>query len=314
MPYSAVVLQLLLSAPGDLPDHHKSLIQRSIRVWNNDQSRFYGIFFSPTDWKEGGSPAFGEYAQQVLNEQIVDDSDAGIVVFTDRLGTPTPDHESGTAEEIHRLRTTGKEVGILVNKVHREPLSGDALKEKARLDAYIRNTSKQAFIGDYDSDHRLAEVVGTLLTRMASKYRRELDRSAPATTTELSETRVEVGDEYAEDVGRGVWPRIEVAESLDTDNRGQVRTNRDWRLVLESNIDQPVTDVEFRYEDGHGNPLRSFDLLGDRHERTEILPPRGKVSYPLYRAWQSPNSAVCVVTWTDHRGASRETRATVRTV
>jgi hypothetical protein len=47
----------------------------------------------------GGHSEFGTYAQDVLNDQIVDDSDAGIVVFTDRLGTPTDSHESGTAEK-----------------------------------------------------------------------------------------------------------------------------------------------------------------------------------------------------------------------
>ena len=145
MAYSALVLQLLLSAPGDLPDEHKSLIQRSIRLWNNQQARFYQIHFSSTDWKEGGTPAFGDYAQGVLNDQIVDDSDAGIVVFTDRLGTPTPDHESGTAEEIARLRQAGKDVAVLINNTPRPPLTGPAVDEKARLDR-VRRGDRQASV------------------------------------------------------------------------------------------------------------------------------------------------------------------------
>lgn len=308
MAFSALVLQLLLSAPGDLPDGHKALIQRSIRLWNNQQARFYGIHFSPTDWKEGGTPAFGEYAQDVLNDQIVDDSDAGVVVFTDRLGTPTPDHESGTAEEIARLRDAGKDVAVLVNHSPRAPLTGPAAEEKARLDRYVAGLGKQAFIGQYDSEQRLAEVMSGLLTRIAGKYRREATR-------ELAAPSAPEGDleEEPEDESTGVWPRIEVSESVDTDRRGRVRTRRKWSLVLESNLDAPARDVTFRYEDGHGNQADTFDIRWDRHKKVDILAPRGSVRFPILQVMGSPDSALCVVEWTDSTGKRRKTRATVRT-
>ncbi|TDK96488.1 hypothetical protein EI067_15405 [Mycobacterium paragordonae] len=307
--YSALVLQLLLSAPGDLPEEHKSLIQRSIRLWNNQQARFYGIHFSSTDWKEGGTPEFGDYAQGVLNEQIVDDSDAAVVVFTDRLGTPTRQHESGTAEEIARMREAGKDVGVLLNHCRRSPLSGSAVEEKARLDKYIQTIGQQAFIGQYDSEQRLTEVMNGLLTRIAGKYRREADRSlTPSSTPEG-----DLDEEEPEDASRGVWPRIEVSESVESDSRGQVRTRRKWSLVLESNIDKPVRDVTFRYEDGQGNVLKNFDLRWDRHDKVDVLPPHGSVRFPMIQAWGSPRSALCVVKWIASSGESHETRATVRT-
>lgn len=298
MSYNALVLQLLLSAPGDLPESHKQVVQRTIRHWNNEQARFYGIHFSPTDWKEGGTPEFGNYAQDVLNDQIVNDSDAGLVVFTDRLGTATDEHESGTAEEIHRLRQQGKDVAVFVNNCPRSPLTGPAHDEKTRLNQYLDTLKKQAFIADYDTEHRLGEVVYRLLTRIAGKYRREVEAS-----------RVDSGgsalpgdlDEEPEDLSKGVWPRIEVD------------AERDWRLVLESNIDQPLTNVMPRYEDNNGNPAEDFDLLAGHHEPTAILPPRGTTSYPLVQAMQSPGSAICVVEWTDPQGKQHETRASVRT-
>jgi hypothetical protein len=306
--YSALVLELLLSAPGDLPAEHKSQIQRAIRLWNNHQARFYGIHFSSTDWKEGGTPAFGDYAQGVLNDQIVDDADAGVVVFTDRLGTPTPDHESGTAEEIARLRGAGKDVAVLLNNTPRSPLTGPAVEEKARLDRYVDRIGKQAFIGQYESEHRLAEVISGLLTRIAAKYRREATRSlAPPNPPE--------GDleEEPEDESKGVWPRIEVSESVESDSHGQVRTRRNWSLVLESNMDIPVRDVTFRYEDGQGNAVTDFDLRWNRHQKVDVLAPHGSVRFPMIQAWGSPDSALCVVEWSDSAGQQRETRATVRT-
>lgn len=132
MSYNALVLQVLLSSPGDLPTDHRDAIQRAVRHWNNTQGRFFRIHFHTTDWKDGGTPAFGEYAQAVLNEQIVDHSDLGLVVFTDRLGSPTPDHPSGTAEEINNLRNSGRDVAILLNSCPRSPLVGPASIEQKK--------------------------------------------------------------------------------------------------------------------------------------------------------------------------------------
>lgn len=309
MAFSALVLQLLLSAPGDLPELHKSLIQRSIRLWNNQQARFYGIHFSSTDWKEGGTPEFGDYAQGVLNEQIVDDSDAAVVVFTDRLGTPTQEHESGTAEEIARLRQAGKDVAVLMNQCSRPPLTGPALEERSRLDKYLTTIGQQAFIGQYDSEQRLVEVMSALLTRIAGKFRREAERglATPAAA------EGDLADEEPDGASRGVWPRIEVTESTDTDRKGQIRTRRNWALVLESNINAPVRDVRFRYEDGQGNAVDQFDLRSNRHQSIDVLPPLGSVRFPIRQAFGSPDMAMCVVSWTDAAGNAHETRATVRT-
>lgn len=310
MSYSALVLQVLVSSPSDLPASHKETVLRAVRAWNNTQARFFGIHFSTTDWREGGTPAFGAYAQDVLNEQIVDDSDVGIVVFTDRLGSPTPDHPSGTAEEIERLRANGKDVGVLLNKCAREPLSGSAaIEQKKALEDYLHDLRDKAFIADYDSTERLGEVVGGLLARVAAKYRREADaalkQDAPVPQVELASVEP--------DPAEGVWPRVEVSESTETDSRGRLKTKRNWSLVLESNLNQPVTDVSYRYEDGNGQPESSFDLWAERAETIDILPPRGSARFHLLQSMGSTGSAMCVVTWTDPQGFERETRATVRT-
>ncbi|MGO8964757.1 hypothetical protein [Mycobacterium sp.] len=273
-------------------------MQRTIRHWNNEQARFYGIHFSPTDWREAGTPEFGDYAQDVLNDQLVNDSDAGLAVFTDRLGTPTEEHESGTAEEIHRLRQQGKDVAVFVNNCPRAPLMGSAHDEKTRLNRYLDTLKQQAFIADYDTEHRLGEVVYRLLTRIAGKYRREAEASRVSSGASAPPGDL---DEEPEDPSKGVWPRIEVG------------AERDWRLVLESNINQPLRNVTPRYEDEEGNPSRDFDLLASRHQPTAILPPRGTITYPLVQAMQSPPSAICVVEWTDPQGNQHETRASVRT-
>ncbi|CPS05613.1 hypothetical protein [Mycobacteroides abscessus] len=301
MSFNALVLQVLLSAPSDLPQEHKTAIQRAIRLWNHQQARFYGIHFSPTDWKEGGTPSFGEYAQGVLNEQIVDESDAAIVVFTDRLGQATKDHPSGTAEEIHHLRAASKEVAIIRNNMPRAPLSGSALDERMRLDNYLKEIGNQAFLGDYDTTERLSEIVAGLLTRIAGRYRRNVEATLVKGGPDGPAAEADTDSGY-DSPSKGVWPRIEVG------------ANSKWRLVLESNLDEAVSNVKFHYENESGNTINNFDLRASRHGNTSILPPRGSVSFPIMQAWQSPKSAICVVDWTDPSGQQRSTRASVRTL
>lgn len=314
MSYGALVLQVLISSPSDLPDAHKDIVQRSLRVWNATHGRLYGIHFGSTDWQEGGTPAFGSYPQAVLNEQIVEDSDVGLIVFTDRLGSATPDYPSGTAEEIDRLLTAGKEVAVLQNDCPRTPQRGEsALSQRSALDSYIETLRVKAFTASYDTTDRLREVVDGLLTRLAAKYRREANSALTEKTTQTEKSSSSINDYGATEVTRGVWPRVELQESSETDSRGKVRSKRRWYLVLESNLPQAVNQVSFQYKDAQGETLPSFDLMAGRHEIIEVMPPLGFARFRIMQAMGSPSSALCVVNWFDSAGANHTTEASVRT-
>jgi len=59
-------------------------------------------------WTEHAVAEFGERPQAILNNQIVEEADLAVALFHDRLGTPTGEAESGTAEEIKVLVGRGK--------------------------------------------------------------------------------------------------------------------------------------------------------------------------------------------------------------
>ncbi|MGV9869636.1 hypothetical protein [Rhodococcus koreensis] len=298
MAYSALVVQMLISSPSDLPREHHEVITRAIRVWNGMHGRVYGIHFSPTDWNEGASPEFGPYPQAVLNEQIVDDSDVALVIFTDRLGSPTRDHPSGTAEEIDRMIKTGKDAAILLNNCPRPPSRGASDQQK-RLDDYIAEVRKTAFTKDYDSTESLRQVIDNLLGRLASKYRREADAGLKKeVAAEFSGSGQLSADITA--IENGIWPRVEV------DDR------KKWHLVLESTLPHAARNVRFRYEDENGNPSE-FDIMAERHDAIGVLPPKGTAQFPIFAAFGTPPAAMCIVTWEDTEGTQHETRATVRT-
>ncbi|KJF21956.1 hypothetical protein SZ00_02600 [Rhodococcus sp. AD45] len=308
MSYSGLIVQVLISAPGDLPPAHREIVVRAMRVWNTTYGRVFGIHFSPTDWKEGSNPAFGEYPQAVLNEQIVDDSDIAIVIFTDRLGTPTPDHESGTVEEIERMLKKGKDVAVLLNNCPRAPSRGGE-DQSAKLAEYLKVVQKKAFTGAYASDEELRQSLEQLLGRMANKYKREAEAAKVPQPPALP--KADLADESSE-IAKGVWPRIEVSERAGVDSRGNPRTSKDWYLVLESTYSTPVTNVQHHFEDANGELLTAFDLFADRRGLTEILPPKGSLRFPMAVTFGMPPSAICVVTYCDSNGNEQSTRATVR--
>lgn len=314
MALSALVLQVLVSGPSDFPSDHRDTIHSTIRAWNAAYGRHFGIVFNPVDWQESASPGAGEYPQAVLNEQIVDSSDAAIVVLTDRMGTPTPDHPSGTAEEVERLLGAGKEVAVYINNCLRSPARGPEAGEQLQaLERFVQSLQKRAFTGGYATKEELRVNLGNLLPRVASKFRLEADAAIHSTEPAGDElaSPVASGDNVLESE-YGVWPRIEVTESPATDRKGRLRTKRRWRLVLESTIPRAVQNVRHWYEDSEGNPVNDFSLREDRNSPIETLGPRGSADFTVIRALGSPSQAICVVEWVD-QGEVHSTRATVRT-
>lgn len=90
-----------------------------------------------------------------------------------------------------------------------------------------------------------------------------------------------------------------------------MKTKTRRRLILTNDTGVPVTNVSFRYEDAEGNADIPFDLRPLNHNPIAILSPSGSQGFPILQAMGSPDSAMCVVTWTGPDGLERETRATV---
>lgn len=315
MSYNALVVQVLLSSPSDLSATHRDVIVSQARAWNAGHGRIYGIQFNLVDWRENAAAAAGEYAQAVLNEQLVDESDAGLVVFTDRMGTPTPGHPSGTAEEIAELLDRGRDVAVLNNMSPRpDPTDQGALEQRAQLRAYVESLYPVALVKSFDSDVALRREVDLVLNFLARKHRREADAGlhdeAAAAVDESDQELTEV--EGAVALG-GVWPRLEVSEYPTVDRRGRSKIKRKWHVVVENTSGQPVSDVSVRFEDGDGNETRDFDLGRTSGKFAEILAPGGTAERRLLQAMQSPPEALCVVSWKDSAGVEQETRASLRT-
>ncbi|WP_026373492.1 hypothetical protein [Agrococcus lahaulensis] len=324
MAFNALVVQVMISAPGDFPETHRGVIHRAMRRWNVDHGKLRSIIFVPTDWTEGSTPGVADdYAQQMINEQLIDASDVAIVVYTDRLGTPTPEHESGTAEETDEFIQTGKEVLIYRNMTDRRPVSGiEATAEKARLETYLSHVRKRALVGEYNQAHDLELKLMTDLTRIATKFKASLqpvksDYEAVPSAVELGRRYIEENTALwdatkVEDLTElGIWPRVETKDSSVRKARLTLGPTRTYELVFESNIPYSVTDVEYRFENFDGEEEQSL-YVGTGERRIPSLRPKGTFSVPLPLTFDSPDMVECIVTFLDRNGVERETRTTLK--
>lgn len=297
MAYPTLALHLLISAPGDVPQEDMAAIRKTISQWNLNFGRVVGLTVLPVSWTEHAVAEFGERPQEILNHQIVEEADLAVALFQDRLGTPTGEAESGTAEEIKVLVEAGKSVAVLVNASARPPLGASALEERKRLTDYLTDLRKTALVFEYANEGDLISHLNNFLSRATAQFQQSVEASkdeAPA----------------GSDPSEGVWPRAEVRESVETDSKGRMKTRRHWSLVLHNTTRGPASDVDFELLNLPENALfrvhREKGPLG-------TIPPGQEARFPLLLASGSPDAVDCVVTWTDTKGRVRETRATVRT-
>lgn len=97
---------ILLSAPSDVAQYLEN-VKNAIDKFNRELMYDCGICFATKFWKSDTFPNMGKSAQDIINEQIVKNSDIVIALFGAKLGTPTEKYESGTIEEISQIADMG---------------------------------------------------------------------------------------------------------------------------------------------------------------------------------------------------------------
>ena len=111
MARASLVLSILVASPGDVPAERDAVVE-AINQWNSEHSRQMKLHLEGVRWETHAHPATGGRPQGFVNQQVADACDCAIAVFGTRIGTPTGEAESGTIEEIERLRSRGKGVGL----------------------------------------------------------------------------------------------------------------------------------------------------------------------------------------------------------
>ena len=91
-------IRVAIASPSDV-NAERERIKEVFTRWNNANDH---AFLLPKMW-EYASPTLGGHPQKIINERIINESDLMIALFWSRLGTATPDADSGTVEEIEQF-------------------------------------------------------------------------------------------------------------------------------------------------------------------------------------------------------------------
>ncbi|PZV27228.1 MAG: hypothetical protein DCF12_05375 [Snowella sp.] len=145
MPIESKVYRIFIASPSDIRDE-REIVRKQIARWNSLHAISYQMFLHPVDG-EDSAPSLDERGQAIINK-LVDDCDFLIGIFWTRLGTRTPEAESGTAEEIDRARSKGKRCMVYFCEKSQSQI--DQI-EYERLQKYKEELQPNGLINNYET-------------------------------------------------------------------------------------------------------------------------------------------------------------------
>ncbi|MBF0379682.1 MAG: hypothetical protein HQL69_01615 [Magnetococcales bacterium] len=117
MPRQETIIQVFVASPSDVAEERLAL-ETVIGELNKSWSYDRGVSLELIKWETHVQPGFGEYPQDVINNQITDQYDIFIGIFWTRAGTKTSQADSGTIEEFDkayaRYKKNNNDIDIMI--------------------------------------------------------------------------------------------------------------------------------------------------------------------------------------------------------
>ncbi|MBD8075467.1 hypothetical protein [Bacillus thuringiensis] len=167
MPFQANVYRVLIASPSDVLEE-RNLIPFLIHEWNTQFAVFYKTVFLPVKWETHTIPDMGGRPQELINNQIVSDSDILIGVFWSKLGTDTGVAISGTVEEIEEFLKDSKKVMLYFSNkdIPRNAIDFEQLK---KVDDFKAKCQSQGLYHNYDDLEQFKLLLSKHLTMYAQQ-------------------------------------------------------------------------------------------------------------------------------------------------
>ena len=183
MSYSATAIKVMIASPGDVAAE-RGVAREVINEWNSIHSEDKSIVLMPVGWESHTSPAMGGRAQEIINTQVLENSDLLVAVFWTRLGTPTGGSPSGTVEEIEKHIRAGKPTMIYFSSA---PVRLESVNEEQyhALRDFKESCRQRGLIEQYET---IDEFRGKLARQLAQTILRNYQPEASAESTFQSGT------------------------------------------------------------------------------------------------------------------------------
>ena len=147
--YNARVVEVLIASPSDVPTE-RDMASNVIHRWNTVNSRSREIVILPVRWETHATSDLGGRAQQLINERVAKGCDIVVGIFWTRLGTPTGDSESGSAEEIEEQVKAGRPAMAFFSNFPVVPSSIDK-DQYDRLQSFKKKLQSSGLTWDYEN-------------------------------------------------------------------------------------------------------------------------------------------------------------------
>jgi nucleoside 2-deoxyribosyltransferase len=186
MPSDVKLYRVLLASPGDVAEE-REIVRKEIERWNSMHSESTKIILQSVGWETDATPNSQERGQAVINRQLVDPADLLIGIFWTRLGTPTPEADSGTVEEIERFISEGKRCIIYFSDRQQSPSEIDQRQFK-RLQKYKKELQTRLLASTFQNLSDLKEQVSRHITSAIQEIgKQDRERLAAAQEARITE-------------------------------------------------------------------------------------------------------------------------------
>ncbi len=159
----------LISCPSDV-ESDINIIFEVVSDVNQRIGEPNYIHIVPLFWKRDAIPSVGNSAQNIINQQLLEEADGVIALFWTKFGTPTDAYGSGTEGEIIKAIEDNKDVVLLCSEKQISPKQIDF--EQYRKVEEFKETYHGLF-ASYSTEIDLKEQLRRILTSLVFKYSKQ---------------------------------------------------------------------------------------------------------------------------------------------
>ncbi|UJS27810.1 hypothetical protein L2Z53_00170 [Macrococcoides canis] len=155
MPTVNTHYKMLLSCPSDLNKFYQ-LIKLRMETINKILISAYSSYIEVVHWTEDTYPASGDSPQNIINSQLVKESDFLVSMFWTKFGSPTEKYNSGTEQEIFEAIAEKKQVFLYFSNEPIPPNKIDS-KEFEKINNFRESISDKAYYNTFNSENEFLD-------------------------------------------------------------------------------------------------------------------------------------------------------------
>jgi hypothetical protein len=280
MAFRAIVCNVMIASPGDV-QVERNMVREIVHEWNTVHAASRNAVLLPVSWETHSTPLQGDRPQEIINGQVLKDSDLLIAAFWTRLGTPTGKAASGTVEEIQEHIKAGKPALLYFSSTPVAPDSVDPEQYRALRD--FRDECRQkGLYQTYDSTTDFRDKVRRHLamTMNTHPFFQELlqdgDASASGTVAiqdsrvpSLSREAIEILIEAASSDGSILVIRTLGGSYVQANGKNLVEANNPRSLAIWEGAVQELVEQRLLESVGHRGEV--FRVTREGYEAADLL-------------------------------------------